>query len=164
MIYYVALFDTAWHGERYHRGDILLAGRGAGPCSGAWANFEPPKELEGIPILAHVADNGTGDLVFRYTIAESKTGFILKARIGLPQAFAVIEQPSSPRDAPSPVPKSQKPVLKFNAGLVASSGRSFVGFVAKSRFRDSPVKRSSMYDDPLHYDNGIDPLRRGLED
>ena len=162
-IYFIALFDIEWHGESFGRGDIVsIESDAVPPGTGiSWAYFSPPKDLEGTPKLAHVADDGSGDLVFRYTVAESKMSFTVKARVGLPLAHAVIEPASSPRDPPPPVPKSKEPVLKFGASLCATDSRSFVGFVSKSRVKKPLIREATIYDDPLRYDDGYDPLHRG---
>ena len=156
--YYVAIFDTDWNGESHSRGDIVTAAPGEGPSSGAWANFQPVKGLCGQPELASIDDSGSGNLTFHYTVGtqgKGLKGFCIKARIGMPQAHAVIEPARSPRDPPPSVPKSKEPVLKFGASLAATSGRSFVGFVKPSRFQGAPIKKSTIYDNPLTW---------GLED
>ena len=165
MKYYIALFDTAWLGEPFDRGDIVTAAPGQGPTSGAWANFEPLKGLSGQPKLASIDDPGTGTLIFHYTLGalgKGLKGFYIKARIGMPQAHAEIEEPWSVREGPPPAREMEKPPeLKFGAGLAATASRSFVGFVSKSRVKKPPIREATIYDDPLRYDNGYDPLHRG---
>ena len=163
--YYVALFDIDFRQRKYDRGDILSALPGGGPASGAWASFEPIEGLLGKPKLTGVDDPGSGNLTFHYTIGahgKGQTGFFIKSRIGIPLAYAEREEPWSVKDGPPPVKAIEKPPkLEYGAGLAASAGRSFVGFVSKSRVKKTPVREATIYDDPLHFDDGYDPLHRG---
>ncbi len=160
--YYIALFDVDWHGESFNRGDIVTTAPGEGPSSGAWANFQPVKGLCGQPKLANIDDPGTGTLIFHYTLGKGLKGFCIKVRIGMPQGHAEIEEPWSVREGPPPARVIEKPPeLEYGASLAATAGRSFVGFVSKSRVKKTPVREATIYDDPLRYDNGYDPLHRG---
>ena len=163
--YFIALFDVDWHGESFTRGDIVTTAPGEGPSSGAWANFEPLKELSGQPKLDRTDDPGSGNLTFHFTIGahgKGQTGFCVKARIGLPLAYAELEEPWSVQSGQPPVRVIEKPPeLKFGAGLATTASRSFVGFVSKSRVKKTPVREATIYDDPLRYDDGYDPLHRG---
>jgi len=151
--YFVCLLDS----HLYKRGDIVTRRPGVGPPDKGWAGFEPPEGLCGMPVLSHVEDNGTGSLILHYSV-ESGLTFKVEARIGLPQAYAVIEQPNSPRDNPAPVPKSRKPVLKFGAGLVATAGRGFCGFVSKSGLQAPSAPKEEK--DILRDFSGPDILRK----
>lgn len=160
MNYYVCLLDCDCDGVAYNRADIIVRKPGEGPPGVGWAGFTPPEGLSGNPQLMHVADNETGDLVFRYAITETKMGFVIKARIGLPQAVVLIEPPGSiAKDAP-PEPES-KPVLRFGgAGLAVTSGRSVVRW---GRCRPTP-KPAEKYD-PWRWatkDDGTDLLKGGM--
>ena len=163
--YYISLFDINWHGESFTRGDIVTAAPGEGPASGAWANFEPVKGLCGQPELASIDDPGGGSLTFHYVVGkkgQAQTCFAVKCRVGLPQGYAEIKEARAAKDEPSPVKVIEKPPeLKFGAGLATTASRSFVGFVSKSRVKKTPVREATIYDDPLRYDNGYDPLHRG---
>ena len=162
--YYIALFDTDWNGEGYSRGDLVTAEIGEGPSSGAWASFEPLKGLSGQPKLASIDDPGTGTLIFHYTLGtqgKGLKGFYIKARIGMPQAHAEIEEPWSVREGPPPAREIEKaPELKYGASLAETAGRSFCGFVSKSNVKKTPIKEITLYDDPLHYGEDYDPLHR----
>ena len=163
--YYIALFDINWHGESFTRGDIVTASPREGPGSGAWASFEPLKGLFGQPELASIDDPGSGNLTFHYVIGthgKRQKGFCVKARIGLPCAHVEEETPWSIREGAPPVKEVEhSPKLEFGAGLAATASRSFVGFVSKSWVKKTPVREATIYDDPLRYDNGYDPLHRG---
>ncbi len=148
--YFICLLDCDCDGIAYCRGDIVVREPGVGPPGTAWASFEPPEELSGMPVLAHVADDGSGDLVFRYTV-EDGPGFVIKARLGLPTASAVIERKRHPARDSEPPQRTEKIELKFGAGLAATVGRSFVGFVSKSRFQAASKKKATIYDDPLRW-------------
>ncbi len=158
--HYVSLFDSDWNGEAYRRGDIIIVESGSGPPGIAWAGFIPPADLKGTPALAHVADNGTGNLVFKYTIAETETTFILKARVGLPQADAFIvpgrESSSSVGGPPERTDQSQ---LRFGAGIATTETRSLVQWNPDG-CRPAPQPQED--DDPLRADCDIDYLRRGM--
>lgn len=162
--YYIALFDINWHGESFTRGDIVTASPREGPGSGAWASFEPLKGLFGQPELASIDDPGTGTLMFHYTVGalgKGLKGFCIKARIGMPQAHAEKETPWSVKEGAPPAREIEKPPkLEYGAGLAASAGRSFVGFVSKSNVKKTPVREVTLFDDPLHFGEDYDPLHR----
>ncbi len=163
--YYVALFDVDFHQRKYNRGDILSALPREGPESETWASFEPIEGLLGKPKLESIEDPGSGNLTFHYSLGvhgKGQTGFYVKARIGLPLAYAEAEEPWSAKDGPPPVKAIEKPPkLEYGAGLATTASRSFVGFVSKSNVRKIPEKKATIYDDPLHFDDGYDPLHRG---
>ena len=152
--YFICLIDSDSNGVSYQRGDIVTRKPRTGPPGIPWASFNPPAELEGTPVLAHTADYGSGDLVFRYT-DENGMGFLVSARHGMPQASVMIEKRKPQAKDDSPLQQPQEIKLEYGAGLVASSARSFVGFVSRSRFQAAPVKKSTIYDNPLTW---------GLED
>ena len=162
MNYYVCLLGSAWGRDAYHAGDIVAREPGVGPPGTGWAGFESPAELNGKPALMHTEDNGSGELVFKYLIAETETTFVIKAKVGLPQSVVVIVPPGgeAARDSVPPELNSE-PVLRFGAGLAETSGRSCIRW-APGGAKPTPRVRGEI--DLLRPpDDGIDVLRRGLE-
>ncbi len=159
MNYYVALFDCDWLGEPYSRGDIVMAETGAGPPA-PWANFDPPPELKGRPQLIQVADDGTGSLIFEYSLEGKKTCFILKARVGLPVAVAaIVADKKAPAGVYVPPVSTGPPPFRFGVGAAVNNCRGWVRWAPRGA-RPYPKKKEPV--DLLHYDDGIDYLRRGL--
>ncbi len=159
--YYVCLLDCECNDVSYHRGDIVIREPGVGPPGVPWASFDPPADLKGTPALIHITDNGSGDLVFTYSIEEVEAGFVVRARIGLPQAVVVIEAPgrSAARDHAPPEAKG-KPVLPFHAGIAATKSRGNVRWAPGGC---KPTSKPKEPWDPLRYDaSEKDILRRGM--
>ena len=90
MKHYVCLVSVEWKRESYIRGDIAITDPEEVPPAVVFASFVPPEGLAGTPVLGHLEDPGTGDLVFKYQIEETKTRFVLKARIGIPIATLTV--------------------------------------------------------------------------
>lgn len=116
MRHHVALLDSDWNGDSYTRGEIVVARPGTGPPGISWATFEPPAGLDGTPELQNVVDNGTGNLTFRYRLAESESQFVLRARLGIPVArFVEVDA-----DVPVRQESGAEPPLEFGADPTAS--------------------------------------------
>ena len=153
--YFICLLDSDSDGVSYQRGDIVMREAKVGPPGTPWASFEPPAGLSGIPVLVDVDDDGMGGIVFRYTI-KNGMGFSVSARIGLPQASAVIERTRHLAEDSETLQPKEKIELKYGAGLAATASRSFVGWTGKSKPVPPPPEENLFH--PL--DDGIDWLRR----
>ena len=124
---YVALFDCDWLNEFYRRGEIVgVAKDGVVPPGIVWVSFDPP-DLDGVPTLANIHDDGRGNLIFRYAIEGSQIGFEVRCRVGLPTGTVIVVT-GGPGAAGDPVlPETEiKPVLRSGAGLVTTDSRGYI--------------------------------------
>ena len=148
MNYFICLLDSSWLGQDYDQGDILLLESGKAPPAVSWASFAPPPGLPGTPTLTHVHDDGSGDLEFVYSLKGITDNLVVRCRVGLPLAEATLAEERQAKDGFGPPAPASKPKLEFGAGVVETSGRSYVGW-APGGSRPTPPKKPKDFDPPL---------------
>jgi hypothetical protein len=122
MIHWLCLIDCELHGEACSRGDIILRESGDNPPPVAFANFQPPAGLSGVPELQSISEQGSL-VLFTYHVSGER--FCLSGQVGIPQAHVVSGDSTPPAESSHPAAPRD---FAFGAGAAVTASRGYVGW------------------------------------